>query len=95
MKAREFKNYLVAFKNSQDNSRSPIVAESVIRKFGGGRGHEIKTLYITYAGVHRDGEPVPANAWMGNQLREPYSHAKLGHQALITPEECRWAGLID
>ena len=26
-------------------------------------------------------------------IREPYSHAKLGHQTLITSEECGWIGL--
>ena len=31
----------------------------------------------------------------GLPIREPYSHAKLGHQALITPEECGWVGLND
>ena len=29
----------------------------------------------------------------GLPIREPYSHAKLGHQALITPEACGWVGL--
>ena len=38
------------------------------------------------------------NRWRvleGLPIREPYSHAKLGHQALITPEECGWVRLND
>ena len=31
----------------------------------------------------------------GLPIREPYSHAKSGHKALITPEECGWVGLND
>ena len=66
MKPKDFEKFLSAFNTRQAISRSPIVAKSVIRKFGGGRGRDIKTLYITYSGVYRDGSQVPANAWMGH-----------------------------
>lgn len=64
MKSQEFKNYRTAFRKRQEQSRSPIVAEAVIRKFGGGGGHETRTLYIAYSGMYRDGQQVHANAWM-------------------------------
>lgn len=66
MKPQEFKDYLTIFKAQQKTTHSPIVAESVIRKFGGGRGRNIKTLYISYSGHYRDGQQIPANAWMGH-----------------------------
>ena len=66
MRPQDFKDYLTVFKKRQAKSRSPIVAEAVIRKFGGGRGHEIKTLHITYSGVYRDGQQIHANAWVGH-----------------------------
>lgn len=66
MKSQDFKKYLPTFKTRQKKSRSPIVAEAVIRKFAGGKGHEIKTLYITYSGAYRDGQQVPANVWVGH-----------------------------
>ena len=64
MKPQEFKNYLTVFKKRQKQSRSPIIAEAVIRKFGGGRGHETRILHIAYSGMYRDGQQVHANVWM-------------------------------
>ena len=64
MKPQEFPAYLNVFQANQRETRSPIVAEAVIRKFGGGRGHETRTLHIAYSGAYRDGQQVHANAWM-------------------------------
>ena len=64
MKQNEFKNTLAVFKNLQTQSDSPIVAEAIIRKFGGGRGREIKTLHILLSISVRPGQRIPAYAWM-------------------------------
>ena len=62
MKPQEFKKALTTFKGLQEESPS-ILQEATVRKFGGGRGHEIRTLHILLSILVRPGQKVPVYVW--------------------------------
>lgn len=73
MKAQDFKKHLDELKILQAETDT-IVTEAVIRKFGGGRGREIKTLNISLSLAHRPGMHIPAYAWM-NTVCQKFNQA--------------------
>lgn len=64
MKDEDFRKALKVFKRLQKESPSPILQEATVRKFGGGRGHETKTLHILLSTSICPGQKIPVYAWM-------------------------------
>lgn len=63
MKPQDFKNALETFKKLQDESPSLILQEATVRKFGGGRWQNVKTLHILFSTSIRPGQKIPVYAW--------------------------------
>ncbi len=64
MKAQDFDKTLRVFKGLQEESPSPILQEATVRKFGGGRWREIKTLHILLSVSVRPGQKIPVYVWV-------------------------------
>lgn len=67
MKPDKFKQYLQAFRKKQIQDQSWVVQNVVIRKFGGGRGREIKSLHLLFVDSNwRPGATIRPAAWLSH-----------------------------
>ena len=69
MNTSDFAMRLKAFRLLQIQDPSQVVQNTVIRKFGGGSGREIKSLHILHVDSNwRSGEQVRPVAWLGDVI---------------------------
>ena len=66
MTTDDFEKHLKAFRLRQIQDPSQVVQNAVIRKLGGGRGREIKTLHILHVDSNwRPGAQARPVVWLG------------------------------
>lgn len=64
MNQKDYDATQAVFKELQEKSLSPLLQKATVRKFGGSREREIKTLHILLSTSVRPRQRIPVYVWM-------------------------------